>query len=69
MRGLRGIELKVLINFSKKFFLVEEYGADAGINYSLYAICNHYGSLYGGHYTSFVKYFATQKWYTFNDAQ
>ena len=34
--------------------------------YELYGICNHSGSVYGGHYTSYVKN-ANGKWYHFND--
>lgn len=32
--------------------------------YQLYAVCNHSGSLEGGHYTAYVK---SSKWYHFND--
>jgi ubiquitin C-terminal hydrolase len=34
--------------------------------YDLYGICNHSGSVLGGHYTSYVKN-ANNKWYHFND--
>lgn len=34
--------------------------------YDLYGICNHSGSVFGGHYTSYVKN-ANGKWYHFND--
>jgi len=34
--------------------------------YDLYGICNHSGSVEGGHYTAFVKN-ANDKWYHFND--
>jgi len=34
--------------------------------YELYGICNHSGSAFGGHYTSYVKN-ANGKWYQFND--
>lgn len=34
--------------------------------YDLYGVCNHSGSLLGGHYTSFVKN-ANDKWYHYND--
>jgi ubiquitin C-terminal hydrolase len=34
--------------------------------YDLYGICNHSGSVLGGHYTSFIKN-ANGKWYHFND--
>ena len=35
--------------------------------YDLYGICNHHGTINGGHYTSFVKN-ANGKWYYYNDA-
>ena len=34
--------------------------------YDLYGVCNHGGSVLGGHYTSFVKN-ANDKWYHYND--
>lgn len=34
--------------------------------YDLYGVCNHSGSVMGGHYTSFVKN-ANEKWYHYND--
>ena len=34
--------------------------------YDLYGVCNHSGSVLGGHYTAFVKN-ANSKWYLFND--
>ena len=34
--------------------------------YQLYGVCNHSGSVLGGHYTSFIKN-ANEKWYHFND--
>jgi ubiquitin C-terminal hydrolase len=34
--------------------------------YELYGICNHTGTVFGGHYTSYVKN-ANGKWYHFND--
>lgn len=34
--------------------------------YDLYGVCNHSGSVMGGHYTSFVKN-ANSKWYHYND--
>ena len=34
--------------------------------YDLFGVCNHGGSVFGGHYTAFVKN-ANNKWYHFND--
>jgi ubiquitin carboxyl-terminal hydrolase 4/11/15 len=36
--------------------------------YDLYAVSNHMGSLYGGHYTAHCKNSVTNKWYYFNDS-
>lgn len=36
--------------------------------YDLYGVCNHFGNVLGGHYTSFVKN-ANEKWYHYNDTQ
>jgi ubiquitin C-terminal hydrolase len=41
------------------------YNKDTYI-YDLYGVCNHSGSVMGGHYTSFVKN-ANGKWYHYND--
>lgn len=35
--------------------------------YRLYAVANHYGSLFGGHYTSYVHKGITKSWYYFDD--
>ena len=50
------------LNLSK---YVIGYDKDTYI-YDLYGVCNHSGSVMGGHYTSFVKN-ANGKWYHYND--
>lgn len=50
------------LNLSK---YVIGYDKDSYI-YDLYGVCNHSGSVMGGHYTSFVKN-ANGKWYHYND--
>ncbi|CAI4034240.1 hypothetical protein SMKI_10G0230 [Saccharomyces mikatae IFO 1815] len=40
-----------------------------GSIYDLYAVDNHYGGLGGGHYTAYVKNFANNKWYYFDDSR
>jgi len=50
------------LNLSK---YVIGYNKDTYI-YDLYGVCNHSGSVMGGHYTSFVKN-ANGKWYHYND--
>jgi ubiquitin carboxyl-terminal hydrolase 8 len=46
---------KYVIGYNKETFI-----------YDLYGVCNHGGSVLGGHYTSFVKN-ANGKWYHYND--
>ena len=49
--------LKIIMQFLKR---VKTY------IYDLYGVCNHSGSVHGGHYTSFVKN-ANGHWYHYND--
>jgi ubiquitin carboxyl-terminal hydrolase 8 len=37
------------------------------VNYKLYAVSNHYGSMEGGHYTAYCKNALYKKWYEFDD--
>ena len=46
---------KYVIGYNKNIYI-----------YDLYGVCNHSGSVLGGHYTSYVKN-ANGKWYHFND--
>jgi len=46
---------KYVVGYKKKSYI-----------YELYGVCNHGGSVLGGHYTSYVKN-ANGKWYHFND--
>ena len=38
------------------------------LTYDLFAIANHYGGLWGGHYVSYAKNHLTNDWYSFNDS-
>jgi hypothetical protein len=44
------------------------FGPNQSAKYSLYAVSNHSGSLYGGHYTASALNHVDGKWYTFNDS-
>jgi ubiquitin C-terminal hydrolase len=44
---------------------IKGYNRDS-YKYELYGVCNHMGSVMGGHYTSYVKN-ANGKWYLYND--
>ena len=46
---------KYVIGYKKKSFV-----------YELYGVCNHSGSVLGGHYTAYIKN-ANNKWYHCND--
>jgi ubiquitin C-terminal hydrolase len=46
---------KYVVGYKKKSYV-----------YELYGVCNHGGSVFGGHYTSYIKN-ANDKWYHFND--
>eukprot|EP00299_Pterocystis_sp_00344_P011721 c5515_g1_i1.p1 GENE.c5515_g1_i1~~c5515_g1_i1.p1 ORF type:complete len:902 (+),score=242.29 c5515_g1_i1:293-2707(+) len=43
-------------------------GPNQSTRYRLYAVSNHSGSLYGGHYTTNAQNHVDKKWYTFNDS-
>ncbi|XP_028311289.1 ubiquitin carboxyl-terminal hydrolase 31 [Gouania willdenowi] len=37
--------------------------------YDLYAVCNHHGSMHGGHYTAYCKNSIDSQWYCFDDSE
>jgi ubiquitin C-terminal hydrolase len=51
------------LNLSK---YVDGYNKD-DYKYELFAVCNHSGTIMGGHYTSFIRPKLSEKWYHFND--
>ena len=60
---------QILVDFPLENLNLSEYVI--GYNkdnyiYDLYGVCNHSGSVQGGHYTAFVKN-ANGKWYHYND--
>ena len=65
----RNIKNQVLINFPLEELDLTKYaiGYKKETNvYDLFGVCNHSGSVYGGHYTAYVKN-ANEKWYHYND--
>ena len=60
---------QVLIDFPLEKLNLSDYvigyNKDSYV-YDLYGVCNHGGSVHGGHYTSFVKN-ANEQWYHYND--
>jgi ubiquitin C-terminal hydrolase len=54
------------VNYPLKNFNLKEFAVENAGVFELYGVINHYGSLKGGHYTSFVK--KADKWYEFDDS-
>jgi len=62
---------KILVTFNINNLDLSDYIIGYKKNsfiYELYGVCNHTGSVYGGHYTCFIKN-ANNKWYHFNDTE
>ena len=60
---------QILIDFPVENLDLSKYSvgySQTTFKYDLYGICNHSGSVFGGHYTSFIKN-ANGNWYHFND--
>jgi ubiquitin carboxyl-terminal hydrolase 8 len=60
---------QILVTFPTENLDLSKYVSGYNKNlyiYDLYAVCNHSGSVLGGHYTSFIKN-ANDKWYQYND--
>jgi len=38
-------------------------------SYNCYAVSNHSGTLYSGHYTAFAKHWQTGQWHSYNDSR
>jgi ubiquitin C-terminal hydrolase len=63
------VKNQIMIDFPLENLNLSEYIIGYNKNsyiYDLYAVCNHSGSVLGGHYTAFIKN-ANGKWYNFND--
>lgn len=62
-------KLNTYVDFPTDTLDISNYikGTKANINYQLYAVSNHYGSMKGGHYTSFCKNPLMKKWHKFDD--
>lgn len=60
-----------MYNLDLSSFITEQgYLKSLGVelNYDLYGIINHFGSLHFGHYTSTVKNLTDNKWYQYDDS-
>lgn len=63
---IEGLDMSGRIHDTKmvESLTIEEHG----LIYDLFAVDNHYGGLGGGHYTAYVKNFADNEWYYFDDS-
>ena len=59
---------KILMLFQSNF-LCSFFPEMKSANYSLYAVSNHTGSTYGGHYTAYCKHPIGKDWHSFNDSR
>ncbi|CAH8294915.1 unnamed protein product, partial [Schistosoma turkestanicum] len=50
------------------YFFVCNLGTEKSAKYKLYAVSNHSGSVYAGHYTASCLHPYTGNWYSFNDS-
>lgn len=50
------------------YVLSHDSGEVSSLVYDLHGVINHYGSLYGGHYTALAKNSPTGKWFHYNDS-
>ena len=41
----------------------------SGVKYSLFAVSNHSGSAFSGHYTAYCKHSESKQWHSFNDSR
>lgn len=44
-------------------------GVPGCTRYVLFAVCNHFGTIYGGHYTAFCRSALTSNWYKYDDTR
>lgn len=63
-------KIDAFVDFPITDLHMEKYTCTAGqesMVYDLFAVCNHYGVLHAGHYTTYAKYQNDGKWYCFDD--
>ena len=65
---ISGLNLKEFVLNKSLPFDEEVKEEKVDLIYDLYAICNHFGGLGGGHYTAYCKNNNDGKWYNFDDA-
>ncbi|KAL1129781.1 hypothetical protein AAG570_012725, partial [Ranatra chinensis] len=63
-------KIDALVEFPLTGLSMSEYVINSEqppITYDLVGVCNHYGSLGGGHYTAYCKNKELNQWYSFDD--
>ena len=64
------VKSDVKVDFPFNLFDLEEFSESKMVpEYELYAVCNHTGSKYGGHYFTYSKIKELKKWFIFNDSR
>jgi len=63
------VKFPLTIDFQKHIYHQDLIDDQSDSIYSLYAVCNHIGDTYGGHYFSYCKMPTTNKWYEFDDTK
>lgn len=69
VHGYSRDKISASVEFQKEGLDISEFviGEDSGL-YDLYAVCNHYGGLGGGHYTADCYDVGSANWIEFNDS-
>ncbi|XP_018318666.1 ubiquitin carboxyl-terminal hydrolase 24 isoform X2 [Agrilus planipennis] len=65
-------KLSLTIDFPIEGLDMQNYAADGSngdCRYNLYAISNHSGTTYSGHYTAYCRHPYTQSWHEYNDSR
>lgn len=66
-------KLQTNVEFPLNDLDLTEFAADSqegrSVVYSLYAVSNHSGSTYGGHYMAYCKHPISRQWHCFNDSR
>lgn len=64
-------KLSVVVDFPLEDLDMKSYAADgvSDCRYSLYAISNHSGTTYSGHYTAYCRHPYSKSWHEYNDSR
>jgi ubiquitin C-terminal hydrolase len=64
-------KLSVTVDFPLEGLDMSHYAADniTPCRYNLYAISNHSGTTYSGHYTAYCRHPYTKAWHEYNDSR